>query len=49
MIKEKESWWKMNKKIVIIIGVLSGFGLLIIFEFVKKNYLVIVIMWNFEK
>ncbi len=49
MIKEKESWQKMNKKIVIITGASSGFGLLTTIELAKKDYLVIATMRNLEK
>ncbi|MHC2833995.1 NAD(P)-dependent dehydrogenase (short-subunit alcohol dehydrogenase family) [Bacillus sp. F9_6S_D1_P_5] len=49
MIKEKESWQKMNKKIVIITGASSGFGLLTTLELAKKDYLVIATMRNLEK
>ncbi len=49
MIKEKESWRKMNKKIAVITGASSGFGLLTTLELAKKNYLVIATMRNFEK
>lgn len=49
MIKEKESWRKMNKKIAIITGASSGFGLLTTLELAKKNYLVIATMRNLEK
>ncbi len=36
MIKEKESWQKMNKKVAIITGASSGFGLLTTLELAKK-------------
>lgn len=49
MIKEKESWQKMNTKIVIITGASSGFGLLTTLELAKKDYLVIATMRNLEK
>ncbi len=49
MIKEKESWQKMNKKIAIITGASSGFGLLTTLELAKKDYLVIATMRNLEK
>ena len=49
MIKEKESWRKMNKKIAVITGASSGFGLLTTLELAKKNYLVIATMRNLEK
>ncbi|KAB2459875.1 SDR family oxidoreductase [Bacillus sp. CH126_4D] len=49
MIKEKESWQKMNKKIAIITGASSGFGLLTTLELAKKEYLVIATMRNLEK
>lgn len=49
MIKEKESWQKMNKKIAIITGASSGFGLLTTLELAKKDYLVIATMRNIEK
>ena len=49
MIKEKESWQKMNKKIAIITGSSSGFGLLTTLELAKKDYLVIATMRNLEK
>ncbi|HDR6311973.1 TPA: SDR family oxidoreductase [Bacillus cereus] len=49
MIKEKESWRKMNKKIAIITGASSGFGLLTTLELAKKDYLVIATMRNLEK
>lgn len=48
MIKEKESWRKMNKKIAIITGASSGFGLLTTLELAKKDYLVIATMRNLE-
>lgn len=38
MIKEKESWRKMNKKIAIITGASSGFGLLTTLELAKKLF-----------
>ena len=44
MIKEKESWQKMNKKVAIITGSSSGFGLLTTLELAKKDYLVIATM-----
>lgn len=37
MIKEKESWQKMNKKVAIITGASSGFGLLTTLELAKKR------------
>lgn len=49
MIKEKESWQKMNKKVAIITGSSSGFGLLTALELAKKDYLVIATMRNLEK
>lgn len=49
MIKEKESWQNMNKKIAIITGSSSGFGLLTTLELAKKDYLVIATMRNLEK
>ncbi len=49
MIKEKESWQKMNKKFAIITGSSSGFGLLTTLELAKKDYLVIATMRNLEK
>lgn len=49
MIKEKESWRKMNKKIAIITGASSGFGLLTTLELAKKDYVVIATMRNLEK
>ncbi|TKH09702.1 SDR family oxidoreductase [Bacillus wiedmannii] len=49
MIKEKESWRKMDKKIAVITGASSGFGLLTTLELAKKNYLVIATMRNLEK
>ncbi|QPI84126.1 SDR family oxidoreductase [Bacillus paranthracis] len=49
MIKEKESWQKMNKKVAIITGSSSGFGLLTTLELAKKDYLVIATMRNLEK
>lgn len=49
MIKEKESWQKMNKKVAIITGASSGFGLLTTLELAKKDYLVIATMRNLEK
>lgn len=49
MIKEKESWQKMNKQIAVITGASSGFGLLITLELAKKDYLVIATMRNLEK
>lgn len=49
MIKEKESWQKMNKKVAIITGSSSGFGLLTTLELEKKDYLVIATMRNLEK
>ena len=49
MIKEKESERPMNKKIAVITGASSGFGLLTTLELAKKNYLVIATMRNLEK
>ncbi|PFV83740.1 short-chain dehydrogenase [Bacillus sp. AFS059628] len=49
MIKEKESWQKMNKKVAIITGASSGFGLLTTLELAKKDYLIIATMRNLEK
>lgn len=49
MIKEKESWQKMNKQIAVITGASSGFGLLTTLELTKKDYLVIATMRNLEK
>ncbi|PES23878.1 short-chain dehydrogenase [Bacillus anthracis] len=49
MIKEKESWQKMNKQIAVITGASSGFGLLTTLELAKKDYLVITTMRNLEK
>jgi NAD(P)-dependent dehydrogenase (short-subunit alcohol dehydrogenase family) len=49
MIKEKESERTMNKKIAVITGASSGFGLLTTLELVKKDYLVIATMRNLEK
>ncbi|PFR41508.1 short-chain dehydrogenase [Bacillus cereus] len=49
MIKEKESEPTMNKKIAIITGASSGFGLLATLELAKKDYLVIATMRNLEK
>ncbi len=49
MIKEKESWRKMDEKIAVITGASSGFGLLTTLELAKKNYLVIATMRNLEK
>lgn len=49
MIKEKESWRKMDKKIAVITGASSGFGLLTTLELAKKDYLVIDTMRNLEK
>ncbi|HDX9490892.1 SDR family oxidoreductase [Bacillus thuringiensis serovar fukuokaensis] len=49
MIKEKESEPTMNKKIAIITGASSGFGLLTSLELAKKDYLVIATMRNLEK
>ncbi len=49
MIKEKESERTMNKKIAIITGASSGFGLLTTLELAKKDYLVIATMRNLEK
>ncbi len=37
MIKEKESWQKMNKQIAVITGASSGFGLLTTLELAKKR------------
>ena len=49
MIKEKESEQKMNKKIAVITGASSGFGLLTTIELVKKDYFVIATMRNLKK
>lgn len=49
MIKEKESWQKMNKQIAVITGASSGFGLLTTLELAKKDYLVIATIRNLEK
>ncbi|PIE94651.1 short-chain dehydrogenase [Bacillus fungorum] len=49
MIKEKESEQKMNKKIAVITGASSGFGLLTTIALAKKDYLVIATMRNLEK
>lgn len=49
MIKEKESERPMNKKIAVITGASSGFGLLTTLELAKKDYLVIATMRNLEK
>ncbi|EEL70453.1 Uncharacterized oxidoreductase yusZ [Bacillus mycoides] len=49
MIKEKESERTMNKKIAIITGASSGFGLLTALELAKKDYFVISTMRNLEK
>ncbi|EEK73045.1 Uncharacterized oxidoreductase yusZ [Bacillus mycoides] len=49
MIKEKESERTMNKKIAIITGASSGFGLLTALELAKKDYFVIATMRNLEK
>ncbi|MBK5474260.1 SDR family oxidoreductase [Bacillus sp. TH19] len=49
MIKEKESERTMNKKIAIITGASSGFGLLTTLELAKKDYFVIATMRNLEK
>lgn len=49
MIKEKESEQPMNKKIAVITGASSGFGLLTTLELAKKDYLVIATMRNLEK
>ncbi|EMI9089607.1 short-chain dehydrogenase [Bacillus cereus] len=49
MIKEKESEQKMNKKIAVITGASSGFGLLTTLELVKKDYLVIATIRNLNK
>ncbi|PEW02917.1 short-chain dehydrogenase [Bacillus cereus] len=49
MIKEKESEQKMNKKIAVITGASSGFGLLTTLELAKKDYLVIATMRNLTK
>ncbi|OSX98502.1 3-oxoacyl-[acyl-carrier protein] reductase [Bacillus mycoides] len=49
MIKEKESEQKMNKKIAVITGASSGFGLLTTLELAKKGYLVITTMRNLNK
>lgn len=49
MIKEKESERTINKKIAIITGASSGFGLLTTLELAKKDYFVIATMRNLEK
>ncbi|EMY8531589.1 SDR family oxidoreductase [Bacillus paranthracis] len=49
MIKEKESEQKMNKKIAVITGASSGFGLLTTIELAKKDYFVIATMRNLKK
>ncbi len=49
MIKEKESEQKMNKKIAVITGASSGFGLLTTIELAEKDYFVIATMRNLEK
>ncbi|NSL67059.1 SDR family oxidoreductase [Bacillus toyonensis] len=49
MIKEKESERPMNKKIAVITGASSGFGLLTTLELAKKDYIVIATMRNLEK
>lgn len=49
MIKEKESERPMNKKIAVITGASSGFGLLTTLELAKKDYLVIATMRHLEK
>ncbi len=49
MIKEKESEQKMNKKIAVITGASSGFGLLTTIALAKKDYLVIATMRNLKK
>ncbi|PGV55344.1 short-chain dehydrogenase [Bacillus cereus] len=49
MMKEKESERQMNKKIAVITGASSGFGLLTTLELAKKGYLVIATMRNLEK
>ncbi|HDR3887164.1 TPA: SDR family oxidoreductase [Bacillus cereus] len=49
MIKEKESERPMNKKIAVITGASSGFGLLTTLELAKKDYFVIATMRNLEK
>ncbi|MBK5431896.1 SDR family oxidoreductase [Bacillus sp. TH25] len=49
MIKGKESERTMNKKIAIITGASSGFGLLTTLELAKKDYFVIATMRNLEK
>ncbi len=49
MIKEKESEQKMNKKIAVITGASSGFGLLTTLELAKKDYLIIATMRNINK
>ncbi|OQR56759.1 short-chain dehydrogenase, partial [Bacillus sp. CDB3] len=49
MMKEKESERTMNKKIAVITGASSGFGLLTTLELAKKDYLVIATMRNLEK
>ncbi len=38
MIKEKESWQKMNKQIAVITGASSGFGLLTTLELAKRLF-----------
>lgn len=49
MIKEKESEQPMNKKIAVITGASSGFGLLTTLELAKKDHIVIATMRNLEK
>lgn len=49
MIKEKESERPMNKKMAVITGASSGFGLLTTLELAKKDYIVIATMRNLEK
>lgn len=49
MIKEKESERTMNKKIAVITGASSEFGLLTTLELAKKDYFVIATMRNLEK
>ncbi|PFD42079.1 short-chain dehydrogenase [Bacillus cereus] len=49
MIKEKESERTMNKKIAVITGASSGFGLLTTLELAKKDYFVIATMRNLDK
>ncbi|RFT64966.1 SDR family oxidoreductase [Bacillus clarus] len=49
MIKEKESERTMNKKIAVITGASSGFGLLTTLELARKDYFVIATMRNLDK